>query len=157
VVDTSTPTRVFDEVDLFEQNGRVVQTNANLFLRSMVAYRGRYALEVEATGDGPGDVIWHPVRLDSHETNYFHFAFKKINPESKMLIGWSDGDGLKYVATDGDLGDNQGWKVHDYKDTDWHEIVVSYATMATGSIGKSVPRGKVKTFWFGIRNAKRGD
>ena len=158
IVDDSTPTTVFDEVSLNERNGRIFGDGASTFFQKANAYSGDYALEVRADQPGEGSVAWKPFLLDTHESNYLRFAYKKTNPASKVVIGWGSGDDLEFVATEGDLNGRQGWQIKHYQDTDYHEVVLDLAAMQPDAKGRiTVPRVDVKSFFFGISGSKEGD
>jgi len=159
VVDTSCATVVFDELDLYEQTGRVMPDGGSYFLRAGPAARhGRYAAEVRAEAAGKAAVHFEPFRLDSHETDFVRLSFRKTNPAAAVRFSWTLADGTETVVTDGDLGGRQGWKVGPFADTDWHDLVLDYADMASPAAGtKRPPRGEVARVSFGLTGAKAND
>jgi hypothetical protein len=157
VVDVTTPTVVFDEVDLAEQNGRTVPDGASCFFRR-VPYAGEYALEVRAEQSGHCGVRWEPFRLSSHESEFLRFAYRKTNPATKAEFSWVLTDGTAAVVTEGELGGRQGWQVARRDDCDYHEVVVSFADMQGPTLGdKLLPRGEVSGVTFGLDDASPGD
>ena len=158
VVDTHAPTVVFDEVDFYEQNGRVIPKGASYFFRRRGACCGDYCCEVQVEKPGGGDILWNPVFLNSHETGYLHFAYRKTNPKSKVSVAW--GPQLKplFVAGEGPLRGEQGWQLPYFEDTAYHEVVVDYADMQSPAQGeKHLPRGPVGVLALGLREASPGD
>jgi hypothetical protein len=158
VVDTTTPTVVFDEVDFYEQNGRMVPDGASLYFRSHHAYAGQYSLEVRAARDGASKVAWEPFQLSSNETGFIRFAYRKTNPRSRVSFAWTLADGTEAVATEGDRGQRQGWQIPFRDDTDYHDVVLDFADLK-GPAGapKRLPRGEVRALVFGLEQAVAGD
>jgi hypothetical protein len=157
IVDTTTPTVVFDEVDLLEQTGRTMPEGASLYFRH-AGYRGDYALEVRAEKAGDCRVRWEPFLLSSHENEFIRFAYKKTNPQAKIVLSWTLTDGTETVATEGDLHGRQGWQLPDAEGTDYHEVVLSFADMRAPASGKKrLPRGEVQSIRIGLQNAAVGD
>ena len=149
---------VFDEVDFYEQNGRVIPQGASYYFRRRGAYCGDCCCEVQVDKPGGGDILWNPVFLDSHETGYLHFAYRKTNPKSKVSVAW--GPQLKplFVAGEGPLRGAQGWQLPYFEDTAYHEVVVDYVDMQPPARGeKRLPRGPVGVLALGLREASPGD
>jgi hypothetical protein len=158
VVDTHAPTLVFDEIDFYEQNGRVLQDGASYYFQRRSAFRGDWCFEVQAERAGAGRILWKPIFLHSHETGFLRFAYKKTNPKTKVLVGFGPRGEAGFVASDGDLGGRQGWKLPHFQDTDYHDVVVDFAEMQAPADGSKVlPRDNVETFVFGLQGASPGD
>ena len=157
IVDTHCPTVILDEVDFFETNGRLQPDGASYYFQQRHAYSGKYAAEVQLERDGKGTVCWKPYLANNHETSHLRFAYKKTNPKSRVIVGWSqEGETPQFIATDGNRNGLQGWEIPCHEDTDYHEVVVSYADMLAPSDGKSkvIPRGRVKNFYIGLVGEK---
>lgn len=157
IVDTTTPTVVFDEVDLYEQNGRTIPEGASCFFRRDPCV-GQYALEIQAEKQGTCRVLWEPYRLNSHETEYLHFAYKKSNPKTAMVLSVTLEDGTETVVTEGELRGRQGWEVRPADSSGYHEVVVSFADLRAAADGsKRLPRGEIHSIGFGLEQAVPGD
>ncbi len=149
VVDTSTPTIVLDEVDLQLLGGRLFHDGATSALRHDCSYSGKNSLELCAHRAGKCRLVWEPVELNCHETDFVRFAYKKTSPTSKVGISWTGPDGREFVATDGELNGRQEWTIPNYGDTDFHEVVLSFSEMEHPAAGnKSLPRVDVLRFEF---------
>ncbi len=157
VIDTTTPTRIFDELDLYDHNGRLIAEKASYFYRSRDAHHGKHALEIRADAEGASSVRWDPVRLDCHETQYLRFAYRKANAESRFELSWKLLDGTETVVTDGELNGRQGWQIKPVHDTKYHAVVLDFADMQSGKAGKKLPRGAIESLTFGLQQAKLGD
>ena len=159
VVDDSHPTLVFDDLDLYEINGRLIQKNASYFFRRNHALHGQYSMEIKSEKNGESKVIWKPFILDTFGTDYLRFSYKKTNPESTIFIAWMlEGSEKVYEASEADLTNSQGWKLPFKKDSDYHEVILDYADMISGDGSrKKVPRGRVDKFWFGLKASNKGD
>ena len=158
VADTTRPIIVFDEVDLHEMNGRVMQENASYRYRSGKGYHGNHSFEVVVDKDGTGHIDWEPFALDMYETDYFRFAFKKSNAKSIASIELIASDGTRFVATEGELGGLQGWSIHRHASSDYQEVVLDFAQMTMPSSGrKVVPRKQLRAVRFKLADAKAGD
>ena len=159
IVDTHCPTVVLDEVDLFETNGRLQPQGASYYFQQANVSSGQFAGEVQLERDGKGMICWKPYLLNNHETGYLRFSYKKTNPQSRVIVGWSqDGEAPQFMATDGDRNGVQGWEFPCFEDTDYHEVVLSYADMLApaGNGTKTLPRGRIKNFYLGVVG-KTGD
>jgi hypothetical protein len=158
VIDETTPRTVFDEVDFYEQNGQVVPQKASSYLRQTGARSGSCCLEVQAESTGDCGVAWKPYRFDNFETDYVRFSYRKSNPRSRVVFGWSDGDDIRFVATEGSLQGRQGWHLPQRADTEYQDVVLDFADMEKPAQGeKAVPRTNVRTFYFGLQDASPGD
>jgi hypothetical protein len=159
IVDTGCANVVFDELDLYEQTGRVVPDGASYFFRTgPVAKIGKHAAEVRAERAGPVAVHWEPFRLDSHETGYVHLSFKKTNPAARARFSWTLADGTETVVAEDDLGGHQGWKVGPFEDTEYHELVLAYSDMVAPAGGsKRPPRGEIARVSFGLKATQVND
>jgi hypothetical protein len=159
IVDSGCANVVFDELDLYEQTGRVVPDGASYFFRAgPVAKFGRHAAEVRAERAGVGAVHWEPFRLDSHETGYVRLAFKKSNAAARAHFSWTLDDGTETVVAEDELGGRQGWKVGPFEDTEYHELVLAFADMSPPASGsKKPPRGEVARVSFGLKATQAND
>ncbi len=160
IIDTSAPTSVFDEVDFYERNGRMFRQGVSYYLQMRNAYTGRYSMEIQADSDGGGEATWEPFALNSYETGFLRFAYRKNNPDSKITIRWTsqtDPD-AQFVVTEGDLAGRQGWEIPHRKDTEYHEVIVDYVDMQSPASGdKKLPRCQIDTFSFGLTDCDKGD
>jgi hypothetical protein len=153
IVDTHCPSVVFDEVDFFETNGRLEPQGASYYFQQRHAYSGRYAAEVQLDKDGKGLVCWKPYLADNHETSHLRFAYKKTNPKSRVILGWSqDGATPQFLATDGDRDGKQGWELPCFEDSEYHEVILDFADMLPAAAGtrKALPRGCLKNLYLGL-------
>ncbi|MFH1021893.1 MAG: hypothetical protein V1809_00715 [Planctomycetota bacterium] len=160
VIDTTTPTSVLDEIDLYERNGRVLRSGVGCYFQRRESYRGDYSLELRAERKEGGSVSWQPFQLDSHETDYVRFAYRKTNPQSRISIGWRPANqtDVMFVATEGDLRGSQGWEIPHRQDGDYHEVVLDFADMKMPVRGgKRIPRCAIGEFNFGMENCNPGD
>jgi hypothetical protein len=158
VVDTETPTVVFDEVKLADRAGTVEPHNARLAYTGEEVPRGRLALEVRSVAQGEAAVVWKPNGFDNFETDFVHLFYRKTNPRSEMEFSWTDAGGREYVVTEGELRGRQGWEIGRHTGAGDREIMLEYADMQGPARGeKIIPRGAVAQFRFGLRGADRGD
>ena len=160
IVDTSTPTSVFDEIDFYERNGRVIRSGVSYFFQRRNASSGVYSLEVQANSNMGGSVKWEPYKLNSHETDYLRFWYKKTNPKSRIFISWKalDMQKTEFFATDGDLNGKQGWVIPYYEDSLYHEVILDFADMKPPETGKKIiPRCDIESISFGIQKCIEGD
>lgn len=88
-VDNSTPTLVFDEVDLQHRPGKVVQRNARMFPTATDAFSGQRAMDVVTQGNN-GYVEWQPEALSCVQTDSFQFAVRKSDPSMRVGIVLTD-------------------------------------------------------------------
>jgi hypothetical protein len=158
IVDTHCPTVICDELDLLETNGRLQPLGASHYFQQREAYTGNYAAEVQLAKDGKGMICWKPFVLNNHETTHLRFAFKKTNPESRVILAWSQsGEAPQFMATDGDLGGIQGWELPLHTDSEYHEMVLDFASMQAPAKGKkAIPRGAIRNVFLGLVG-KAGD
>jgi hypothetical protein len=157
VVDTETPTLIFDEVAL-QESGAVTLDNARLAYPQEEAARGQRCLQICSVTRGTAAVVWTPHRLDNHETEYVHLSYRKTNPDAVAAFSWTDGAGHEYVMTEGKLKGRAGWEIGTHAGSGYREVVVDYADMhgpATG--GKAIPRGDIKQVRFALEEAMPGD
>ena len=175
VVDTCTPTVAIDEVEPGSaRNGHRLSINARYNFESSGAAVGQRCVKVQAVKAGDSVVTWMPSKLDSHETDYVRFFYRKSNPKSRIVLGWSQkaSEPRDYVepnspsqpcpklfrASDGDLQGHQGWTLPHFEDTDYHEVVLDYADMVHPNTPfKGIPRGDVISLAFGLMDAAAGD
>lgn len=158
IISTDYPTSILDEVDFYERNGRVVQEKASSYFVTHESYTGKRALEVELEADGSGNIAWEPMRLNTYETDYLRFAYKKRNPDAKIWIELVTVDGQRLVATEGELQGRQGWKLAPWSGPEFREVVLDFAEMQMPAKGtKIVPRQKIRSVRFGMDNGKAGD
>jgi hypothetical protein len=158
IVDTHCPTVISDELDLLETNGRLQPLGASHYFQQREAHTGNYAAEVQLAKDGKGMVCWKPFLLNNHETTHLRFAYKKTNPESHVILAWSQtSDDPQFIATDGDRNGMQGWDLPLHKDSNYHEVVLDFASMQAPAKGKKViARGTIKNLYIGLVG-KAGD
>ena len=136
----------------------MIPRGASYYFRKQHAYAGDYCCEVQVEQPGGGMVLWNPVFLNSHETGFVRFAYKKSNPRSKVFVGWGPQMQPVFIASEGDLHGAQGWQLPYFEDREYHEAVLDFVDMqgpATGS--KVVPRGEVGVFALGLQDAAPGD
>lgn len=158
VIDGSCPTRIFGELHPSETNTQVIMNGASYKIANEGAYSGQYALEIKAEQHGEIWIDLLPHDLNSHETDYIRFAYRKTNPDSKIITGWGAGETIEFMATEGDLGGLQGWRIHKREDADWHEVVLDYADISLDSgQQKRIPRVDVAMFRLGLQNVEPGD
>ena len=91
-VDNSTPTAIFDEVDLQQRPGRVLQTAARVFPVAAGALSGNRAMEVVTQGQN-GSIEWRPDSLSCARTDALQFAVKRKEANTKIGIELKDDAG----------------------------------------------------------------
>jgi|GEM_PF-4846975 len=158
IVDVNTPTTVFDEVDLYELNGRVFQQNASVYFQKKIAYTGDYSLEVQSEADGPGMITFKPFRFDNHETDFVQFAYKKTNPSTHVFFRWTDRAGNSFAVSDGECDADRVYRIPHFEDTLYHEVIVEYSDGCSvkRNTGK-IPRCYIGSLTWGVTDAKKGD
>lgn len=158
VVDTETPTIVFDEVPLEDALGAVEARNSRVAYPEGDAPRGRHSMTVTALGPGEAVASCKPSRFNNHETDLVRLFYRKSNPSSAVSFSWVDSAGREYAVTEGSLGGRQGWEIGRHADAGYREVVLDYADMARPADGdKAIPRGSVAEFRFGLGDAQAGD
>jgi hypothetical protein len=159
VVDTSHPTIVFDEVDLYETNGRIFQNRASYFLQHREPYTGEYSMEIQSEVDGNSFVSYFPFRLDNQGTDFIRFAYKKTNSKSRVVVEFITENGRRNIITE-DPSISDGWVavIPNRPNTDYSEVIVEYSDMEPrGEVVRSIPRGQIREIRFGLLNAEKGD
>ncbi len=156
IIDTSTPLRIFDELDLYEHNGRLVSRKASYFYRSCDAYHGHSAMQIRANETGTSSVRWEPIRLECHETQFLRFAYRKDDLNARFELSWKLRDGTETVVTDGELGDRQGWQIPAVQDKNYHEVVLDFADLQCTQ-AKKLPRGAIASVSFVFQQANAGN
>ena len=158
IVDTETPTIVFDEIPLDQAGGDVSAHNARLSYPEERAARGRRCMEIRSAAGGESAVVCQPRRFDNHETDFVRLFYRKSNPESEATFSWSDAGGREYVVTEGSLQGRQGWQISPHVGQGYREVVLEYADMRSPAAGaKTIPRGVIRQFAFGLSKARPGD
>jgi hypothetical protein len=158
IVDTETPTLVFDEAPLEEVGGEIDLVNAELSYPDEGTARGRRCLRVRSLAGGESAAVWRPTRFDNHETDFVRLFYRKSNPASEVTFSWTDQAGREHAVTEGALAGRQGWEVGPAAGAGYREVVLEYADMrAPAGRAKAVPRGEVREFRFGLAKCRPGD
>jgi hypothetical protein len=150
-VDNSTPTLIFDEIDLVRRPGRLVQRNARVFPTMDAPYAGSRAMDV-VTQSANGMVEWQPERLSCVRTDAFQFAVRKNAASVKVSVVLTDDKDATWEFSETGreattIGLTAGFPSADVGK--WALHTFAFAHLNHASIGKpSVPWGKLKSVRF---------
>lgn len=156
VVDSSFPTIVFDEVDFYQQFGRLRTKGAYYFLRKTGGPSGRRMIEVKID-ENEGRISWAPNHLDTSLATHFRFSYRKADPSTKIGIRIIMEDGSEHLAAEKGLWNSKasGWCLPMWKKKEWRDITVDFCDEDMTAAGKiTLPRGKVNKVLFLVKGKK---
>jgi hypothetical protein len=159
-VDNSTPTIIFDEIDLQQRPGQVTQRNARVFPSTERPFSGERVMEI-VTQARNGFVEWRPETLTCSRADAFQFAMRKSVPGVRATIiltdvndqSWEFAEGSDPQLTPGatvarfaTVGSNQ-WNVQTFSFAHLQQVIGS---------SSFAPWGQIKSIRFHV-NGEQGD
>ena len=76
---------MFDEVDLYQHQGRIDPKGAHYFLNRVEGFTGKRSVEIVSDDKtDSGKVVWQPTVMDASRTDALQFAYRKLDPDSTI-------------------------------------------------------------------------
>jgi hypothetical protein len=159
-VDNSTPTVIFDEIDLQQRPGTVTQRNARVFPVADGAYAGNRAMEIVTQGAN-GFVEWRPEALTCSRSDAFQFAMRKSAPGVRARIVVTDANDKSWEFAEGDgEATTAGATLARFAATGsdaWSVQTFSFARLEHAANATTfAPWGEIKSVRFGV-SGEQGD
>ncbi len=152
IVDDSSPTVVFSELDLLQRFGDCVTSNGECYFRSRGGYLSSHALELKAT-DQVASAEWTLPKLSTASHTHLRFAYRKSNEDSKVSLRLQLADGRTLTASEADIEGN-GWQLPWHIDTAWHDVVVPFAALSHAESMQGPPVGPVSSIRLVVQGEK---
>jgi len=167
LLDDSTPTVVFDEVDFPYQHTNMtndpigwdhdvlaIDPDLEYYLRQGSAPRGTIYGELVLTRSGTATMTVDTPWLDGRDTYHFRFKYKKSSPDGLFGFALKTEDGQWHAAGEGELANpaEMGWPIPARKDQAWHDCVLDYADQRPSARKqKTLPQQKIVALRFRVR------
>lgn len=155
-VDDSTPKTVFDEVDLYQQNGNIISENAFYFFHKRRGYSGRRMFEIRLDGS-EGAIHWAPAALDSSGATHFRFSYRPEVPGTAVGVCITMQDGSQYFIGDDEVWNKQHltWRLSRWHHDTWRDVILDFVDADRSKASKfALPRGPVKEVTFVVKGKK---
>jgi hypothetical protein len=146
LIDDSVPTTLFDEIDLYHQNGVCTTDQAECYFRSSGAAVGRYCLEVKLTGS-QGHARWALPGRSTIGHTHLRFSYRKSNPAARVALRLQLADKRELVASE-KSEPTPGWELPFREDAEWHDVVVSFADLRDRGKLDGPPLGALEALRF---------